>query len=348
MSKTWARTFGVSMVMWSNFMRFVREEGVTVADLVALSCIPRTAVASVVGGTERWGYITVDHDPEDGVAPRRAGFGSSRGMTLDTVIRPSMAGRVARELWEGLPTEIEGRWDERLGSGTVDALRNALVAIGSRIELVMPHFLPIVGSGGLFANADLEAGTSAPDDDLAAALSRVLLAFTLDLEEGSAVSMPVGSNVLRILRDTPTPVKDLPLAAGVSKEAVSMSLTWLDRAGYVKVEPDPNARGKVAALTTEGREAQETYRRRIGETEAGWTERFGASAVEALRASLLAILDQPGGADGPLSAGLVTPPGAWRTQTRYKRLTDAFIGSPRDALPHYPMVLHRGGWPDGS
>ena len=43
-------------------------------------------------------------------------------------------------------------------------------------------------------------------------------------------------------------------------------------------------------------------------------------------------------------------PSKWRLARRglYKRWTDAFVRSPRDALPHYPMVLHRGGWPDGS
>ena len=28
--------------------------------------------------------------------------------------------------------------------------------------------------------------------------------------------------------------------------------------------------------------------------------------------------------------------------------TTAVLDDPDDALPHYPMVLHRGGWPDGS
>jgi DNA-binding MarR family transcriptional regulator len=348
LSKTWARPFGVSMVIWSNFMRFVSEEGVTVGHLVTQSCVPKEAVVSVVGGTERWGYITVDHDPADGVPPRRKGFGSGRGVKTDTVIRPSMTGKIARDLWDGLAGEIEQRWRSRLGDPKVQELRESLIAIQSQIELVMPHFLPIVGGGGLFSNAGLAEGPSEPDDDLPALLSRVLLAFTLEHEKDSDVSLPVGANVLRVLTDEGTPVKQLPLATGVSKEAVSMTMTWLSSTEHITVEPDPNARGKLVALTAKGRDAQDAYQRRLGAIETAWEERFGTAEIAALRGSLLAILDQRGGEDGPLSAGLVTPPGGWRGKGRYKALTDAFVASPRDALPHYPMVLHRGGWPDGS
>ena len=38
-----------------------------------------------------------------------------------------------------------------------------------------------------------------------------------------------------------------------------------------------------------------------------------------------------------LSKGLGPPPGGWRAAVRAKA-----------TLPQYPMVLHRGGFPDGS
>jgi hypothetical protein len=143
-------------------------------------------------------------------------------------------------------------------------------------------------------------------------------------------------------------VKDLPRAAGVSKEAVAMSLTWLQTAELVSVDPDPSGRGKIARLTDRGAEAQEEHTDRLDEVESAWSGRYGRATVDDLRASLQRILDQPGGKDGQLSAGLVTPPGGWRGKARYKPLTAAFVASPSAALPHYPMVLHRGGWPDGS
>lgn len=227
-------------------------------------------------------------------------------------------------------------------------LRDALLAVQGSIRLAMPHFLPIVGGGGLFADAELDAGTSEPNRDLSALLSRVLLAFTLDHEKASEVSLPMSANVLRVLGDQGSRVENLPMETGVSKEAVSMSMTWLEKAGYIAVEPDPNARGKIVRLTSKGRDAQAAYARVLDEVETGWENRFGPEALGALRSSLQLILDQPGGEDGPLSAGLVPPTDGWRNTGRYKPLTAAFIKSPRDGLPHYPMVLHRGGWPDGS
>ncbi len=48
-----------------------------------------------------------------------------------------------------------------------------------------------------------------------------------------------------------------------------------------------------------------------------------------------------GSPDQPLSdalqAGLVPPPDGWRAET-----------APIQVLPAFPLVLHRGGFPDGS
>ena len=350
LSKTWARPFGTSMVMWSNFMRFVVEEGVAVGDLVARSSLSIGAVSSIVGGMERWGYIAVDHDPADGIAAPRKGFGTARGVKEGTVIRPSMTGKVARDLWRPLAGEIELRWRERLGEQPVDDLREALGVVQGEIGTAMPHFLPVVGGRGLFAGpaVDIGPGEDGDDHELPALLSRVLLAFTLDLERESDVSVALGANVLRVLPTEPLPVKALPIAAGVSKEAVAVSLTWLQGAGYVTVGSDPSARGKVATLTSQGREARAEFAGQRAGVERRWEARQGEGAIRSLRSSAQAILDQRGGEDGPLSAGLVPPPGGWRGAGRYKPLTAAFIESPKDNLPHHPMVLHRGGWPDGS
>jgi hypothetical protein len=68
--------------------------------------------------------------------------------------------------------------------------------------------------------------------------------------------------------------------------------------------------------------------------EAQWRTRFGPGRVSALRAALepLAVGDPP-----PLVAGLAPYPDNWRARTE-----------PASVLPHYPMTLHRGGYPDGS
>jgi len=49
-----------------------------------------------------------------------------------------------------------------------------------------------------------------------------------------------------------------------------------------------------------------------------------------------------------LSLGRRPYPGGWRARPPYPRQTTAVLDDPGAALPHYPTVLHRGGWPDGS
>ena len=49
-----------------------------------------------------------------------------------------------------------------------------------------------------------------------------------------------------------------------------------------------------------------------------------------------------------LSLGLEPYAGGWRASAPYVTRTQAVLDDPVAALPHYPMVLHRGGWPDGS
>jgi DNA-binding MarR family transcriptional regulator len=209
----------------------------------------------------------------------------------------------------------------------------------------MPRFMPVLSAKGLFAApvVDLAPTEATPDHELPALLSRVLLTFTLDYERDSAVSLPIAANVLRVLGSDPTAVGSLPLAGGVSKEAVSTSMTWLQGQGYIAVEPDPAGRGKVVSLTSSGADAQAAHARRGAEVEGEWCDRFGTAAIERLASALEAVL-----AAEQLSAGLVTPAGGWRGSGRYKPLTAAFVERPREALPHAPMVLHRGGWPDGS
>jgi hypothetical protein len=130
------------------------------------------------------------------------------------------------------------------------------------------------------------------------------------------------------------PVRELPVLAGVSKEAVEVSLTSLRKTDYVIVEGAPASK-RTIRVTPAGARLQTDQRRlhsRIG-------KRWGAD----LRTSLERILDHP-----DLSAGLQPYPDGWRASKPYAQQTEAVLADPRGRLPHYPMVLHRGGWPDGS
>src|SRR6516164_7759664 len=78
-----SRHFLVSRPFWMNLMRFVGDDGVTVAEL--RTAAPGSPVKSILGGLERWGYVALG-DAGRG-APRRSGFGSSRGLTDATSVR---------------------------------------------------------------------------------------------------------------------------------------------------------------------------------------------------------------------------------------------------------------------
>lgn len=88
---------------------------------------------------------------------------------------------------------------------------------------------------------------------------------------------------------------------------------------------------KVARLTPKGQEVKHTCDHLLGIVEERWQNRFGSDVIGALRESLERL------AEGPLFQGLEPYPDGWRASVR-KPTT----------LPHYPMVLHRGGFPDGS
>jgi len=170
----------------------------------------------------------------------------------------------------------------------------------------------------------------------------VLLAYTIDFEETSELSLPLSANFVRILDERGVPIADVPAIAGVPKEATSMALTFLAKTAYVIVE------AKQVRLTPKGREAQESSGRLHHEVENRWETRFGADDVRRLRASLRGLLDQRDGQHSRLSRGLQPHAGGWRASKRYSKHTEAMIADPSVGLPHYPMVLHRGGWPDGS
>ena len=103
-------------------------------------------------------------------------------------------------------------------------------------------------------------------------------------------------------------------------------------------EPDPAAnRGKVARLTPAGTGAPHVCHEVAAATEQRWRERFTGGTVSALRQALEPLVTDPDGGPPPLFRGLEPYPDNWRARVR-----------PPDTLPHYPMVLHRGGYPDGS
>jgi len=334
----------VSQVMWANFMRFVSEQGVSVGTLRALAGVPKEAIDSQLTRMEKWwGYVVVEPDPADTrpKPPRR-----------DWLVRPTPAGRRARQVWEPLAGVIEERWRQRFGTDEIGGLRESLQPLVSQLGAELPHYLP-VGATTVTPIVDRVAagadGSIAPPPDLSVLLSQLLLAFTIDFERESALPLAVSANALRVLTEQGARVRDLPRLTGVSKEAISVSLGFLQERGCVVVEPDPaDSRVKLARLTREGEQAQGRYRWLLGVIEERWQERFGADDIRRLRGSLRGLLGQDAGQQSRFAQGLVPYPDGWRAHQPYLTQTADMIADPGTALPHYPVVSHRGGFPDGS
>ncbi|HZO76416.1 MAG TPA: hypothetical protein VFB39_00125 [Solirubrobacteraceae bacterium] len=86
-----------------------------------------------------------------------------------------------------------------------------------------------------------------------------------------------------------------------------------------------------------GTRARDATRRRIERTVGAWEQTYGRTAVAELHGALLTMAGD-GTRDGsPLFAGLEPPANGWRAQL-----------SPPRLLPWHPLILHRGGYPDGS
>jgi len=322
----------VSLVMYSNCMKFVDEKGVTVGELVRLA---RTHTK--LSGMQPWGYIVVAPDPAD-LRPKPP--------ARDWVIRATPNGQRAREVWEPLFGAIEKRWHDRFGKKEIVQLRQSLAALAGQIDLPLPDCLPILGYGLYSRLPDPNPRAPLARDehedlsrlDLPALLSRVLLAFALEFERESDLSLAICSNVLRILDEEGVRARDLPRLSGVSKESLSMALGILRKARLAVVQSDATAKAtKVVRLTPRGREAQDAYSRLLGDIETRWQERFGDAAIGNLRKALEQLVGEPTAPMSPLFRGLEPYPDGWR----------AAVPKP-ETLPHFPMVLHRGGYPDGS
>jgi methyltransferase (TIGR00027 family) len=312
-----------SLAMFENCLRFVTDQPITVAELET-----RARTFTNLDGMRRWGYITIDGTSKK-IHKTRPG--------PDAVLQATARGLRARETWLPLPALVEQRWRERYGT---EPLRRSLEDITAQLDPGLPDTLPILGPT-LFSPGPDPALPPRPQASdikalpLSALLSRVLLAFALEYEAESEVSLAVGANLLRVLQEAGTRLRDLPLLTGLSKEAVSWALGILTRVGLAAEEPDPAAkRGKVARLTATGQTARRLYLERLKTVEDRWGERYG---LNALRRSLEALATGADGQPPPLFQALQPYPDNWRARTR-----------PAATLPYYPMVLHRGGYPDGS
>jgi DNA-binding MarR family transcriptional regulator len=324
----------VSMVMWLKFLRFVPVDGISVRELKGLTRSTEKELRTWLTRLGKWwGYVVVEPDASQS-SSSRAGIG--------WVVRPTPGGVKALEAWRTLTGIIEKRWQERFGQDVIARLKKSLQALVDKSDDNLPDFLPILGYDLLSKCPDREPSVSkqaaASEYGLPILLSKVLLAFAVEFESGSGMSLAVSANVLRVVGEEGVRVRDVQRLAGVSKEAVAASLGRLEERGFIVVKAATSgSRVKTVTLTSRGRIAQDAYHRLVGEIEENWQVRLGKDAVDNLRESLERLGGDGTAQHSPLFRGLEPYPEGWRAAV-----------AKLEALPDYPMVLHRGGFPDGS
>jgi DNA-binding MarR family transcriptional regulator len=298
----------VSTAMYRNCLQWLPAEGLREAELVAVARTPTD-----LNGMVRWGYVGVEGG----------------------LVRATRRGARALEGWVGVPGEVEGRRVERFGD-----LRAALVPLVEKLDPGLPDTMPIVRHGWATrrdGEPEREPGPVAVADlGLDSLLARPLTAFALEYEASGKLSLALSANLLAVLGAEPIPIRDLPDLTGIFRAQIDNAVGYLERAGLAEVAPIEGAkRGKSVAPTARGRKAKGAAAAKLAALEATWDERHGATVARVREA--LAPVAAGGGPDSPLVTGAVHPPGSWRAEAK-----------PLARLPRFPLVTHRGGFPDGA
>ena len=112
-----------SLVMWSNCMQFIDDEGLPVRELER-----RARTRTNLAGMERWGYVSVEPDPADHrPKPPRSSW----------LVRATDAGRRAQEIWRPLFSIIEERWQDRFGKDEKEKLQETLAVVATLLALLL-------------------------------------------------------------------------------------------------------------------------------------------------------------------------------------------------------------------
>ena len=318
-----------SFAMYANCLQFLGQAPVPVRDLERLA---RTSTN--LDGMRRWGSIKLSPPP---------GKPNSKRPNQGWLVELTPAGRIGQESWRPLPQVVEQRWRDRFGTDEVSSLRAVLSEVNLGLDVAYPDFMPILGYG-LFTRGRGPGGerlmppaTDAPlrtDSPLTALLSRPLCAFAYDFERNSPLSLAISANLLSALPQAGIRNRDLPQQTGVSKESIAMAMGILKKAALVEIG---SGAAKTVRLTPLGVAAQGDALQLLAEVENRWVDHFGKRTIQRLREVLHHLVHHSHGGSPLLLQGLKPYPDNWRASTPEVQ-----------TLPRFPLVLHRGGYPDGS
>src|SRR5919199_1319920 len=101
------------------------------------------------------------------------------------------------------------------------------------------------------------------------------------------VTLAHGTNVLRFVPEDGIRIGVLAVRSGLTKQALSQQVKYLETHGYVTVEPDPtDQRSKLVRNTQRGWDCRAVARPLFGEIERRWGRRIGAAPLRQLRVAL--------------------------------------------------------------
>lgn len=300
----------VSYAMYAHFLRLVPDSGIRMADLATAAGYGRP-VHPGYHGLRRWGYATYTPDIA-GSSPKQKDAAA--------LVRLTLNGRDSRDRWGVLRDEYESTWMAR-GLGP---LRDELVSFVEQLDGFLPEFFPLVGFDRRLPALHEPASRPPTDLGLLELLSQAVAAITYDFDARSDVSLGTCAAILRPLSTDPIPVRDLQTVTGIARKEWGSAMSQLERAGFATTGTMPGTKVKTLALTAAGARLQESYPALLAKVESNFAH------GEAVRAAA-----EPWVAD---ALGWTTPKlDCWRAKTKTPR-----------ALAHFPLVMHRGGYPDGS
>jgi hypothetical protein len=354
----------LSLVVWTNLLRFIPEDGISVRDLQTTSLGSEDRLRFQLGCLERWGFVYFRQDKNGAAEVKRDGWGSGRGIKETWVVPLARRGKLAESIWPRVWLEVEERWKKRFGAGYAK-LSDALQEIEQHREFELPLGLPSgVSVPWRWVYPPRKSQKEEADIALSALLSRVLLMFTIEFNQRCSVPIMLCANTIRVLdENTGVRLGDLPRLTGCSPEASDVG--WALKR-FVVVEGDPSGkRGKVAKLSPTGLKAQKAYYLLTSEIEKEWEGKFGTAEVRRLRSALEAILALKKDGESVLGQGMVPPEGVIRAGSVAPALgrrepgvaarqrgrdtveqTKLFVTVPGESLPHYPMWdMNRGFGP---
>ncbi len=311
----WVGVWLISHAMHANFLRFVGDDGIRMADLAAAAG-HGPPVHPAYHGMRRWGYVTYTPDVA-GASPKVK--------DAEAIVRCTPNGKGARDTWEAVLTDMQARWSER----GLDPLQAALIPIAEAIDRPLPEYFPNVSWDRRVPELDRPVSRPPLELALLALLSQCLVAMTYDFEARSPLSLGTCAALLRPLSTEPVLVRDLYELSGVAKKEWASAVGQLQKLGLVDVGPIPAGKTKSIRLAADGVVAKERARVLLEGVETEWRKRCGP-LFDTLRKELERVVDD-----------------AWSWTEPYPDGWRATVKLPRN-LAHHPIVSHRGGYPDGS